>query len=68
MRHVIVTGGTRGLGLELVTAFLEAGYKVSTCGRKDSPELQLLAGKYHWALFSAQCYVDKEEDVDRFFR
>jgi len=68
MRHVIVTGGTRGLGLELVRALLEVGYRVSTCGRTDSPELLDIAGRYPGALFSARCAVEKEEEVDRFFK
>ena len=35
MRHVIVMGGTRGLGLALVKALLDCGYRVSACGTKS---------------------------------
>lgn len=43
-RHVLVTGGSRGLGLGLVTALLADGFHVSTCSRAPSPELERLAG------------------------
>lgn len=34
-KHALVTGGTRGIGLALVKGFLEAGAKVTFCGRKQ---------------------------------
>ena len=43
VNHVIVSGGTRGLGLAIVRALLEAGYKVSTFARRGSPEAAELA-------------------------
>jgi len=43
-RHVLVTGGSRGLGLALVEALLADGYRVSTCSRSDSEELARLRG------------------------
>ncbi|AWK85491.1 SDR family NAD(P)-dependent oxidoreductase [Azospirillum thermophilum] len=43
-RHVIVTGGSRGLGLGLVEALLAEGYRVSTCSRGPAAELERLAG------------------------
>ncbi len=36
-QNVIITGGTRGIGLKLTEAFLAAGAKVAICGRK-TPE------------------------------
>ncbi|CAK0775500.1 hypothetical protein CCP2SC5_60015 [Azospirillaceae bacterium] len=41
-RHVIVTGGSRGLGLVLVRALLTDGYTVSTCSRNPSEGLDRL--------------------------
>jgi 3-oxoacyl-[acyl-carrier protein] reductase len=35
-RHVLVSGGTRGLGRVLVEGLLDAGYVVSTCGRNPT--------------------------------
>lgn len=42
IRHVIVTGGSRGLGLAMVQALLGAGYAVSTCSRSIGDDLPLL--------------------------
>lgn len=41
-RHVIVTGGSRGLGLALVEDLLADGCRVSTCSRKPSAALERL--------------------------
>ncbi|WP_175422349.1 SDR family NAD(P)-dependent oxidoreductase [Nocardioides jishulii] len=38
-RHVLVTGGTRGLGLAVAQAFTEAGARVSVTGTKILPSL-----------------------------
>lgn len=43
-RHVLVTGGSRGLGLALVEALLGGGWLVSTCSRSPSEALERLAG------------------------
>ena len=32
-RHVIVTGGSRGLGAAMIEGLLADGYRVSTCSR-----------------------------------
>jgi 3-oxoacyl-[acyl-carrier protein] reductase len=38
----VVSGGSRGLGLALVTDFLERGYRVATFSRRESAELAAL--------------------------
>jgi len=44
-RHVIISGGARGLGLGFVKALLEAGYSVSTFSRRKTNDVaELLAG------------------------
>ncbi|MFJ9634681.1 SDR family NAD(P)-dependent oxidoreductase [Streptomyces sp. NPDC101175] len=40
----VVSGGSRGLGLALVTDFLERGYRVETFSRSESAELVALRG------------------------
>jgi 3-oxoacyl-[acyl-carrier protein] reductase len=43
-RHVIVSGGSRGLGRALVEGLLEAGYRVSTFSRKATEFVESHAG------------------------
>jgi 3-oxoacyl-[acyl-carrier protein] reductase len=45
VRNVVVTGGSRGLGLAMSGALAAAGYRVIAVARKDSPELTAAAGK-----------------------
>jgi 3-oxoacyl-[acyl-carrier protein] reductase len=42
MRNVIVTGGSRGLGLGIVRALLSSGYRVIAVARSESSELSAL--------------------------
>jgi NAD(P)-dependent dehydrogenase (short-subunit alcohol dehydrogenase family) len=42
---VLVTGGTRGLGLGLAEAFLDAGHEVVVCGRSEPDALPGAAGR-----------------------
>ena len=39
MRNVIVTGGTRGIGLTITYGLMQAGYHVIVIARKTSPEI-----------------------------
>src|SRR3989441_2491184 len=39
MRNVLVTGGSRGLGLGIARRLTAAGYRVITVARKESPQL-----------------------------
>ncbi|HRQ81049.1 MAG TPA: SDR family oxidoreductase [Azospirillaceae bacterium] len=67
-RHVIVTGGSRGLGLGLVKDLLGAGYRVSTCSRASTPELEaLLETAGPDALFWRACRIGDADDVEAFF-
>jgi 3-oxoacyl-[acyl-carrier protein] reductase len=43
-RHVILSGGSRGLGKAIVTGLLGAGYRVSTFSRRSSEFVEKLAG------------------------
>lgn len=65
-RHVVVTGGTRGLGFEIVRGLLQHGYRVSTCGRKQSAGIRDLASSNPESLFFSECRVDDDAEVDRF--
>ena len=40
MGNVIVTGGSRGIGLGIVRCLAKTGYRVMAVARKESPELR----------------------------
>ncbi len=50
MRNVIVTGGSRGLGLGIARALRAAGYRVVAIARSESAALREAAGDGHGAL------------------
>src|SRR5664280_1552046 len=68
-RTILVTGGSRGLGLALVRTLLAEGYRVGTCSRSLTDVLrQLLAepanqGRVHWR----ECEVGNEPSEDKYF-
>ncbi|WP_298370019.1 SDR family NAD(P)-dependent oxidoreductase [Azospirillum sp.] len=64
-RHVIVTGGSRGLGLGLVEALLADGYRVSTCSRAPTAALERLTGP---DLFWSACRIGDAEAVNGFVK
>ncbi len=67
-RVAVVTGGTRGIGLELARTLLEQKAKVVICGRKkeglDAAAAELMAGD---RLVTVQAHIAKEEDVEKLF-
>jgi 3-oxoacyl-[acyl-carrier protein] reductase len=52
-RHVILSGGSRGLGMTLATALLDAGYCVSTFSRRPSGFTESLAGHERFGFATA---------------
>lgn len=67
-RHVIVTGGSRGLGAAMIEGLLADGYRVSTCSRKKSANIERLladeshSGRFYWG----QCEIGQAAQVDAF--
>ena len=62
---VVVTGGSRGLGLNLVTDLLAQGYRVAACSRKRTKAIEELEARYKGAPPSflwAPCQVGKESE------
>lgn len=51
MKHVLVSGGSRGLGLAIIDDLLGAGWRVSTCSRDRTDALDALAGTHGDRLF-----------------
>src|SRR5262245_55069059 len=64
--HVILSGGSRGLGKALATALLEAGYRVSTFSRKGSEFTDSLAGDDRFLFATAD--VSDTTSTNRFIR
>jgi 3-oxoacyl-[acyl-carrier protein] reductase len=69
-RTVLVTGGSRGLGLSLVRDLLTEGYRVGTCSRTMTEPLQQLLEEHQAdnTLFWAACTIGESEAEEHFFR
>lgn len=67
-RHVIVTGGSRGLGAAMIAGLLADGYRVSTCSRSKSANITTLLDQPEFGarFFWAPCEVGEADQVDRF--
>lgn len=65
-KHALVTGGTRGIGLEIARAFLQAGADVTIASRKqenvDGATADLDSGDH---LMGVAAHVARAEDRDR---
>ena len=53
---VVVTGGNDGIGLQLVTALLEAGHRVAVMDLSDE-RLPMLASRFPHGILSYRCDV-----------
>lgn len=57
MKHVVITGGSRGIGAAAVRALLEEGYFVSTCSRAPTDHIRSLQAdprlgeRFHYEAF-----------------
>lgn len=67
MKHVIVTGASRGLGLVLANGLATSGYRVSTCSREKSADLDRLLSANSGRVAWFRCSVADAQDVDRLF-
>jgi 3-oxoacyl-[acyl-carrier protein] reductase len=64
---VLVTGGSRGLGLGIVRDLLAAGYRVGTCSRAISTPLEELLER-NSDLYWKRCVIGDESEEESFFR
>ena len=65
---VLITGGSRGLGLELLKDSLRRGAKVATFSRSVTPELKTLAKEYPDTLFSGSVDITNAIAVKSFIK
>lgn len=67
-KHIIVTGGSRGLGLAFVETLLAEGYRVSTCSRSKTAQVEALLANpdYSQRFFWASCEVGDPHEANRF--
>jgi 3-oxoacyl-[acyl-carrier protein] reductase len=63
-RHVIVTGGSRGLGLGFVEALLADGYRVSACSRSPTEATARLAANERF--FWQEATIGEQESTHAF--
>lgn len=67
-RVVLVSGGSRGLGLALVRMVLDAGAKVATFARTITPELEQLAAEHPDRTYVASVDITDVEAVSAFVK
>lgn len=65
-KHVLISGGSRGLGQALVDGLLAAGYAVSTFSRSETSFTRGLAGRDDFYFETAD--VSQTPDLERFVR
>ena len=65
---VLVSGGSRGLGLAIVTDLLAAGVKVAAFARTVTPELSALGEKYPDRLYSGSVDVNDSAATQAFVK
>lgn len=65
---VVVSGGSRGLGLAIVSSIVEHGKKVATFARTITPELEQLAAEYPEQVHVASVDATDAKAVSRFLK
>lgn len=68
-KKALITGGTKGIGLEIVKEFLELGASVYTCSR-NRDMLETMTGdfsKLSFEIYGMQADVSRQEDIDKLF-
>lgn len=65
-RHVVLSGGSRGLGLALIKGLLEDGYVVSTCSRTRTAEVDQLLEAWPDTFSWHACAVEDAAQAQQF--
>ncbi|MDX1720844.1 MAG: SDR family oxidoreductase, partial [Salegentibacter mishustinae] len=61
MKHIVITGTSRGMGYEMVKLFAEKGYKVLALSRNDKPVSELNLEN----VTAISCDISKAEDLEK---
>lgn len=71
---VIVSGGSKGLGLAITRRLLDAGFRVHTFSRSPSPDTKMLekeqsdTGRYYWTALDTTDQEGLDKYVNRIYR
>jgi len=68
MKRVLITGGSRGLGLTIVQNLLNNGYNVVSLSRSISPELEQLKNKFNHELKTLVYDLTDVENLEVFLK
>jgi NAD(P)-dependent dehydrogenase (short-subunit alcohol dehydrogenase family) len=61
MKHIVITGTSRGIGFEMVKFFAEKGHKVLALSRNDKPVSELNLDR----VTTFSCDISKAEDLEK---
>lgn len=68
MKHIVITGGTRGIGYGLVREFLNRNFNVTFCGSSDNTVINAMSGlEEEWPakrFRGVVCDVSKSDDLE----
>lgn len=67
-KHIIVTGGSRGLGAAMIAGLLADGHRVSTCSRKKSSAIESFIASHGDSFFWQEAQVGEADQVDAFVK
>lgn len=62
-KKVVISGGSKGIGLSIANGFLEEGAQVHIIARSTSPDREALEAKYTGKVFFYQCDVTNEVEL-----
>jgi 3-oxoacyl-[acyl-carrier protein] reductase len=66
-RVIIVTGGSRGLGLGIVQQLLDQGHPIVTCSRSKTTEIESLEGRHSERFLWLPCDAGDQSQEEAFF-
>jgi 3-oxoacyl-[acyl-carrier protein] reductase len=66
VKHFVVSGGAKGLGLAIVESLLEYGFTVSTFSRKKTSQIESLIEQYKERLFFQELDISADTGLKQF--